>query len=68
MIFACVAWFFSKQTSTADRTRKIVPIMAPERGGTEIEILSALRAGAVGRGRGGVILMYMRIGRALYTP
>ena len=33
MIFACVAWFFLKQTSTADRTRKIVPIMAARRGG-----------------------------------
>ena len=33
MIFACFALFFSKQISTADRTRKMVPIMAPNRGG-----------------------------------
>ena len=51
---------FSKQISTADRTRKMVPIMAPNRG-TEIDFLLPVRAGGVGRGRGGVILMYMRI-------
>ena len=35
--------------------------MAPNRGGAEIEVLLPMRAGAVERGRGEVILMYMRI-------
>ena len=35
--------------------------------GTEVDVLSGMRARAVGRGRGGVILVYMRIGCPLYT-
>ena len=37
-------------------------------GGTEIDLSSALRAGATGRGRGGVILMYIRIGAPSTRP
>ena len=38
------------------------PVARTRGRGAEIELLSAVRAGATGRGRGGVILMYIRIG------
>ena len=37
-------------------------------GGALIYLLSVLRAGATGRGRGGVILMYIRIGAPSTRP
>ena len=61
MIFVCFALFLSMQIWTADRTRKMVPIMAPNGGGPEIDLSAAVRAGGVGRGRGGVIYVYMYI-------
>ena len=59
---------FSKQISTADQTRKMVPRIAPKGGGTEIELPSAMRARATERGRGEVYTHVYEDRCSVYTP
>ena len=61
MIFVLVLLFFPCKFQQVFKAEKWRIQWLQIGGGTEIDLLSTLRAGAVERGRGEVILMYMRI-------